>query len=140
MIGLLESPLSHKCRVRIFHGSKYSAMFICVLYVYNNCIVLHSLIRMYSYLTVYGHYSYLTCPVYGHFGYLQILSYRLQPMRLLCPWNSPGKNTGVGCHFLLQGILPAQGSNLGLLHYRHILYHLSQQGSPLQITQEHISL
>ena len=27
----------------------------------------------------------------------------LQPTRLLCPWNSPGKNTGVGCHFLLQG-------------------------------------
>ena len=30
--------------------------------------------------------------------------HRLQPTRLLCPWNSPGKNTGVGCHFLLQGI------------------------------------
>ena len=30
----------------------------------------------------------------------------LQPARLLCPWNSPGKNTGVGCHFLLQGIFP----------------------------------
>ena len=28
----------------------------------------------------------------------------------LCPWDSPGKNTGVGCHFLLQGILPTQGS------------------------------
>ena len=32
--------------------------------------------------------------------------------------NSPGKNTGVGCHFLLQGIFPTQGPNLGLLHYR----------------------
>ena len=30
----------------------------------------------------------------------------LQPARLLCPWDSPGKNTGVGCHFLLQGIFP----------------------------------
>ena len=30
----------------------------------------------------------------------------LQPARLLCPWSSPGKNTGVGCYFLLQGILP----------------------------------
>ena len=39
-----------------------------------------------------------------------------QPARLLCPWNSSGKNTGVGCHFLLQGISPAQGSNLCLLH------------------------
>ena len=35
---------------------------------------------------------------------------------LLCPWDSPGKNTGVDCHFLLQGILPTQGSNLHLWH------------------------
>ena len=41
----------------------------------------------------------------------------LQPARLLCPWDSPGKNTGVGCHALLQGIVPTQGSNLGLLHW-----------------------
>ena len=34
----------------------------------------------------------------------------------LCPWDSPGKNTGVDCHGLLQGIFPTQGSNLGLLH------------------------
>ena len=31
------------------------------------------------------------------------------PTRLLCPWNSPGRNTGVGCHFLLQGIFPGPG-------------------------------
>ena len=35
--------------------------------------------------------------------------------RLPCPWDSPGKNTGVGCHFLLQGIFLTQGSNPGLL-------------------------
>ena len=39
-------------------------------------------------------------------------------------WNSPGKNIGVGSHSLLQGIFPTQGSNLGLLHYRQILYYL----------------
>ena len=54
----------------------------------------------------------------------------LQPDSLLCPWNSPGKNTGVGCHSLFQGIFPTQGSNLGLLHCRQILYHLSCQGGP----------
>ena len=43
----------------------------------------------------------------------------LQPARLLCPWDSPGKNIGVGCHFLLQGILPTQGSNLHLLSLSH---------------------
>ena len=50
--------------------------------------------------------------------------------RLLCPWDSPGKNTGVGCHSLLQGIFPTQGLNPGLLHCGQILYHLSHQGSP----------
>ena len=39
----------------------------------------------------------------------------LQPANLLSPRNSPGKNTRVGCHFLLQGIFPTQGSNLHLL-------------------------
>ena len=47
-----------------------------------------------------------------------------------CSWNSPGKNTAVGCHFLLQGIFPIQGSNSGLLHCRQILYHWSHQISP----------
>ena len=43
--------------------------------------------------------------------------------------NSPGKNTGVGCHALLQGISPTQGSNPGLPHYRWTLYCLSHQRS-----------
>ena len=41
-----------------------------------------------------------------------------QPDRLLCPWDSPGEATAVGCHFLLQGIFPTQGSNPGLLHWQ----------------------
>ena len=45
--------------------------------------------------------------------------------RLLCPWYSPGKNTGLGCNFLLQGIFPIQGSKSGLSHCRQILYQLS---------------
>ena len=53
-----------------------------------------------------------------------------QLARLLCPWDSPAKNTGVGCHSLLQGIFPSQESNLGLLHCRQILYRLSYEGSP----------
>ena len=67
--------------------------------------------------------------------YCSVVSNSLQPhglwpARLLCPWNFPGKNTGVGCHSLLQGIFPTQGSNPGLLHYRQILYYPSHQGSP----------
>ena len=62
------------------------------------------------------------------FDFLQ--PHGLQPIRFLCPYDSPGKNTGVGCHFLLQGIFSTQGLNSGLLHCRQILYHLSYQGSP----------
>ena len=40
----------------------------------------------------------------------------LQSNRLLCPWDFPGKNIGVGCHFLPQGIFPTQGLNPHLLH------------------------
>ena len=53
----------------------------------------------------------------------------VQPSRLLCPWDSPGKNTEVNCHSYLQEIFPTQGLNLGLLHCRRILYHLIHQGS-----------
>ena len=51
-------------------------------------------------------------------------------MRLLCPWNSPGKNAGEGSHSLLQGIFRTQGLNLHLLHCRQILYCLSHHGLP----------
>ena len=53
----------------------------------------------------------------------------LQPTRLLCPWDSPGKNTRVGCYALFQGIFPTQGPNPGLPDCRQILYHLSHQGN-----------
>ena len=54
----------------------------------------------------------------------------LKSAKLLCPWDSPGKNTEAGCHALLLGLFPIQGWNWGLLHCRQILYHLSHQGSP----------
>ena len=53
--------------------------------------------------------------------------YGLQPTRLLCPWDSPGKNTRVDCYSLLHGIIPTQGLNQGLLHCRQILNCLSHQ-------------
>ncbi|KAB0354539.1 hypothetical protein FD755_023077 [Muntiacus reevesi] len=49
--------------------------------------------------------------------------------KLFCPWDTPGKNTGVGCHCPLQGIYPTQRLNPGLRHCRQILYHLSHQGN-----------
>ena len=55
--------------------------------------------------------------------------------------DSPGKNTGVGCHSLLQRIFPTQGSNSGLPHCRQVLYHLSHQGSvKVNVTQSCLTL
>ena len=51
-----------------------------------------------------------SCPILWPYG--------LQPSKLLCPWNFPGKNTGTGCHFLLQGIFLTQGLNPHLLHWQ----------------------
>ena len=59
-------------------------------------------------------------------------AFGLSPASLLCLWGFLGKNTGVGCYALLQGIFPTQGSNLHLLYLlpcRWILYPLSHQGT-----------
>ena len=55
--------------------------------------------------------------------------YGLEPASLLCPWDLPGRSTGVGCHFLLQGIILTQGLNL------HLLRLLPWQAEPLLLCQ-----
>ena len=74
-----------------------------------------------------------------------VVSSSLQPSaRLLCPWGFPGKNTGVGCYFLLQGIFPTQASKLHLLHWHVGSLSLEPSGKPLiwyplvLFTQEYI--
>ena len=70
------------------------------------------------------------CVCVSHSGMSNSLWLRVQkPARLLCPWDFPGKNTGVGYHFLLQGIFPTQELNPGLLHCRQILHSLSHRVS-----------
>ena len=64
---------------------------------------------------------------------LLIATHGLQPTRLLCPWDSPGKNTGVGCHALLQWIFPTQVSNPNFLCLLQVdSLPLSHPGSPYQ--------
>ena len=64
-------------------------------------------------------FLYMGCILYGSDSFwLQ----GLYPARLLCSWNSPGKNTGVCCHSLLQGIFLTQGSNLGLLRFHFFIW------------------
>ena len=74
-------------------------------------------------------YKLLSCLVAKSCPTLQIL-HELQPSRILCPWDFPGKNTGVGCHFLLQGIFRDQGLNLCLVHWQADFLPLSHRGSP----------
>ena len=65
----------------------------------------------------------------------------LQPSRLLCLWCSPSKNNGMGCHFLLQGFFPTQGSNWALLcplHWQADSLPLAPPGKPFICVQLHI--
>ena len=60
-------------------------------------------------------------------------------IRLLCPWDFPGKNTGVGCYFLLQGIFQTQGSNLCLLRWQADSLPLAT-GKPMNTMQKYLRL
>ena len=69
--------------------------------------------------------------------------HRLQPTRLLCPWDSPGKSSGVGCHFLFQGIFPTRGQNPCLLHWQAgfaWFFFFNHQGSPTSSHLPHFFL
>ena len=63
----------------------------------------------------------LTCCMLSHFSLVRLFKilWAVEPTRLLCPWDSLGKNTGVGCHALLQGIFQTHRSNQCLLHLLH---------------------
>ena len=75
---------------------------------------------VYMYMSMYVCRFIYICAVLSCFSVLNFLQiYGPQSSRLLCPWDSPGKNTEVGCHFLLQGIFPTQGWNLCLLRLLH---------------------
>ena len=70
-----------------------------------------------------------------------VMSDSLQSHGLYSPWNSPGQNTRVGSHSLLQGIFSTQGLNPGILHCRWILYQLNHQESPWTIlSKQHLSI
>ena len=60
-------------------------------------------------------------------------SHGLQPARLLSPWDSPGKNTGVGWYSVLQGVFLTEGSNSRLVHWQANSLPLSHQGSVTNI-------
>ena len=101
-------PRQVKWHLRSFSGFEFLLTFSLLIYIHTYCI----------------YYIYI------HVCVIVAQSNSLLPMDLSPPGSSvhgdsPGKNTGVGCHSLLQGIFLTQGSKLGLLPFRKILYHLS---------------
>ena len=77
----------------------------------------------------YGYVIYCCCSATK--SCLSVLQlHGLQCARLLCPWDFPGKNTGVRCHFLIQEIFPDQESNPHLLHWQVGSLPPSHQESP----------
>ena len=95
--------------------------------------------------SIYMHYCmmlvflFLTYFMLSPFSHVQLFAtlWTVALARLLCPWDSPGKNTGVDCHALLQGIFPIQGSNphlLCLLHWQACSLPLVPPGKPSWLT------
>ena len=79
--------------------------------------VVYARINIYTQVYIYTHVCMLLC----HHSVMPDSETPMDcsPTRLLRPWDSPGKSTGVGCHALLQGVFPTQGSNLSLFHLLH---------------------
>ena len=98
-------------------------------------IILHAIWNQVSYQNIFKsvyilHFFYhqlsVSCSVVSD----SLQHHGLQPVCLLCPWDSPGRNTGVGGQSLLQGIFSTRDWTGDLLHCRQILYDLSHQGNP----------
>ena len=145
--GGLESMGSHKVQ-RNFHFThlelatvSFCTLQMCLLLFWENILKSKRLASLPKYETHLCNLWFNNCLR----QLVYVGSQSLQSCPTLCdptdcsppgssPWDSPGKNPGVGCHALLQGIFPIQESNpclLCLLHYRQILYPQSHLGSPL---------
>ena len=122
-----EFPRPHMCILQA-HTDQFSALFICT----------HIARKMdldFCYMQIHMH----ACSVASAMSD-SLQNYEMQLAGLLCPWDSPGKNTGVGCHSLPQHVFPTQGQNLRLLHCRQILYPLSHLRSPTDTQLTSISM
>jgi len=101
--GCRAAVISSLCK---FQNTSRSLVYIRIFTQWRKCMMMLELN-----VCVYV----LSCLSLSH----SLQPYVLQPARLFCPWDSPGKNTGVSCHALLQGICLIQGSNLCLLRLLH---------------------
>ena len=108
--------------VRFSHFAFCSFGSFILIAVWNSVYEYHN---FFFHSTLYGHCCFLvikSCPTL-------FVTPRTQPVRRLYPWDFLGRNTGVRCHFLLQRIFSAQGSNLHLLPWQGGSVSLSHQGN-----------
>ena len=104
----------------------------------DRCLIFQFFHDFIFYLFASRRFTYLSSVLSPKFGIkywsesesCSVVSDFLRPHGLYSPWNSPGKNIGVGSLSLLQGIFSTKGSNPGLPHCGRILYQLSHKGSP----------
>ena len=97
---------------------------------------MRQLIRRTSSEIIHWKYSLkITAMVFSVCVSCSVVSDSLQPTRLLCPWNSPGKSTGVSCHFLLQRIFPTQGWMWPNPHCRWMLLPSELLGNPMVLSK-----
>jgi len=104
-----------------FTSLLHTGLTICLLtYIPRYSVVFDDIVNGIVFLILFLDCSLLVyvC-VLSRFSRIWLCAILWTVVRLLCPWDSPGKNTGVGCHTLLQGIFPIQGSSLGLFHLLH---------------------
>ena len=97
---MLVSSIQKVIRLFFFNGGKLQCCGLCC----TSTRISHNYIHLLLFSREVVSDSFVTSGTVAH--------------RLLCPWDFPGKNTGVGCHFLLQGIFPTKGSNLLLLNWQ----------------------
>ena len=82
-------------------------------------VFLYNWFSLYSSVIYFIMFLLFSCSVVSN----SLQPHGLQHARLLCPWDFPGKNTGVDCHLLIQGTFPAQGLNGIFCIGRQTLYH-----------------
>ena len=93
------------------HTHTHTRARVCVYTYMCVCVYIH----IYVYTCIYIHTH--ECSV-AQSCLTLLRPHRLQPARFVCPWDSLGKDSEVGCHFHLQGIFLTQGLNLCLLHWQ----------------------
>ena len=102
------------------------------MYNFLECLILHELVETErtGFKIFILNFQLLNSPVFQELNLPKKQGRRHIGRSIRYSWGFSRQDTGVGCHALLQGIFPTQGSNPGILHCSHILQHLSHQGSP----------